>query len=179
MSYYKKAVHEDPLLDKGWILLTNLYFDQENYQKAAYYISKAIKIDEDNALYWRRYAEINLRLSFFEEAVTGFSTCLKLGDTSPEIYMGLTDVLSFLGEFNHALKVLLKAQKTYQNFAELEYRFVGLFFLLDKEKYAFTHLINGMKIDYEHHLILNELYPTVYENKKIQKLLTIHKKSKE
>jgi tetratricopeptide (TPR) repeat protein len=102
MSYYKKAVHEDPLLDKGWILLTNLYFDQENYQKAAYYISKAIKIDEDNALYWRRYAEINLRLSFFEEAVTGFSTCLKLGDTSPEIYMGLTDVLSFLGEFNHA-----------------------------------------------------------------------------
>ncbi|MEJ6675312.1 MAG: tetratricopeptide repeat protein [Polaribacter sp.] len=179
MSYYKKAVHEDPLLDKGWILLTNLYFDQENYQKAAYYISKAIKIDEDNALYWRRYAEINLRLSFFEEAVTGFSTCLKLGDTSPEIYMGLTDVLSFLGEFNHALKVLLKAQKTYQNFAELEYRFVGLFFLLDKEKYAFTHLINGMKINYEHHLILNELYPTVYENKKIQKLLTIHKKSKE
>jgi hypothetical protein len=55
---------------------------------------------------------------------------------------------------------------------------VGLFFLLDKEKYAFTHLINGMKIDYEHHLILNELYPTVYENKKIQKLLTLHKKSK-
>ena len=93
--------------------------------------------------------------------------------------MGLTDVLPFLGEFNHALKVLLKAQKTYQNFAELEYRFVGLFFLLDKEKYAFTHLITGMKIDYEHHLILNELYPTVYENKKIQKLLTIHKKSKE
>ena len=177
ISYYKKAVHEDPLLDKGWILLTNLYFDQENYYKAAYYISKAIKIDEDNALYWRRYAEINLRLSFFEEAVTGFSSCLKLGDTSPEIYMGLTDVLSFLGEFNDALKVLLKAQKTYQNFAELEYRFVGLFFLLGKEKYAFTHLTSAMKIDFDYHIILNELYPTVFENTDVQKLLKKHKKA--
>ena len=176
VSYYKKAVHEDPLLDKAWILLSNVYFDQENYQKAAYYLSKALKIDEDNALYWRRYAEINLRLSFFKKAVIGFNSCLELGDTSPEIYMGLTDVLSFLGEFNEALKVMLKAQKTYQHFAELEYRFVGLFFLLDKEEYAFTHLINGMNIDYEYHMILSELYPTVYENEKIQKLLIDYKR---
>lgn len=176
VSYYKKAVHEDPLLDKAWILLSNVYFDQENYQKAAYYLSKALKIDEDNALYWRRYAEINLRLSFFKKAVIGFNSCLELGDTSPEIYMGLTDVLSFLGEFNEALKVMLKAQKTYQHFAELEYRFVGLFFLLDKEEYAFTHLINGMRIDYEYHMILSELYPTVYENEKIQKLLIDYKR---
>ncbi len=34
VSYYKKAVHEDPFLDKGWILLTNLYFEQENYSKS-------------------------------------------------------------------------------------------------------------------------------------------------
>jgi tetratricopeptide (TPR) repeat protein len=176
VSYYKKAVHEDPLLDKAWILLSNVYFDQENYQKAAYYLSKALKIDEDNALYWRRYAEINLRLSFFKKAVIGFNSCLELGDTSPEIYMGLTDVLSFLGEFNEALKVMLKAQKTYQHFAELEYRFVGLFFLLDKKEYAFTHLINGMRIDYEYHMILSELYPTVYENEKIQKLLIDYKR---
>jgi tetratricopeptide (TPR) repeat protein len=179
VSYYKKAVHEDPFLDKGWILLTNLYFDQENYQKAAYYITKALKIDEDNALYWRRYAEINLKLSFFEEAVIGFNSCLRLGDTSIEIYMGLVDVLSFLGAFNDALKVLLAAQKTHKNFAEVEYRLVGLFFVLSKEKFAYTHLISAMKIDYEYHIILNELYPIVFENAAIQKLLVDYKKATE
>jgi tetratricopeptide (TPR) repeat protein len=179
ISYYQKSVHEDPLLDKGWILLTNIYFDQKNYQKAAYYLAKALKIDEDNALYWRRYAEINLKLSFYEEAVSGFGSCLRLGDTSPEIYMGLADVLSFLGEFNDALRVLLDAQKTYKYFAEVEYRLVGLFFLLNKEKYALTHLISAMKIDYEYHTILNELYPIVYENVKIQKLLSAYKKANE
>ena len=179
ISYYKKAVHEDPLLDKGWVLLTNLYFDQEDYQKAAYYIGNALKIDEDNTLYWRRYSEINLKLSFFEEAVVGFNNCLRLGDTSPEIYMGLTDVLSFLGEFNDALKVLLEAQKIHKNFAEVEYRFVGLFFLLNKQKYALTHLENAMKIDYDYHAVLNDLYPVVYHNVKIQQLLKGFKKATE
>jgi len=29
ISYYKKAVHEDPLLDRGWVLLTDLYYNDE------------------------------------------------------------------------------------------------------------------------------------------------------
>lgn len=179
ISFYKKAVHEDPLLDRGWILLTNLYYNQENYQKASYYISKALKIDENNSLYWRRYAEINIKLGFFVEAVTGFEHCLALNDDAFEVYIALTDVLSFLGEFNDAVTLLFKAQKTYKNFAEIEYRLAGLFFLLDKEKYSFNHLIAAMKIDYDYHTILNELFPTVYDNQKVQKLLVDYKKALE
>jgi hypothetical protein len=93
--------------------------------------------------------------------------------------MGLADVLSFLGEFNDALRVVLEAQKTHKDFAEVEYRLVGLFFVLNKEKYALTHLISAMKIDYDYHTILNELYPIAYENTKIQKLLTAYKKATE
>ncbi|WP_298778207.1 tetratricopeptide repeat protein [uncultured Polaribacter sp.] len=179
VSYYKKAVHEDPLLDRGWILLTNLFYEQENYQKASYYISKALKIDEDNSKYWRRYSEIKLKLNFFEEAVSGFENCLLLNDNALEVYIGLIDVLSFLGEFNDAINVLFKAQKTYGNLAEIEYRFTGLFFILNKEKYAISHLINGLKLDYDYHIVLSELYPTVYENSKIQKLLIDYKKALE
>ena len=175
ISYYKKAVHEDPLLDRGWILLANLYYDDKNYQKASYYISKALKIDEDNAVYWRRYAEINIKLNFFEEAITGFENCLSLKDDAIEIYIGLTDVLSFLGEFNDAISVLYNAQKTHKNFAEIEYRLAGLFLLLNKENHGLDHLLAGLKTDYEYHIILKELYPIVFENKKVQKLLKDHK----
>ena len=179
ISFYKKAVHEDPLLDKGWMMLTNIYFENGNYQKAAYYISKALKIEEDNAVYWRRYSEINLNQNFYEEAVSGFNKCLDLDDDALEIYIGLTDVLSFLGEFNDALKTLLKAQKKYKNSAEIEYRLAGLFYILNKDKYAFNHLIAGLKIDYDYHTILKELYPIVYENEKVQKLLINFKKATE
>ena len=177
ISYYKKAVHEDPLLDRGWVLLTNLHYNEGNYQEASYYISKALKIDEDNSLYWRKYSEIKLKLNFFEEAVSGFDKCLILGDDALEIFIALTDVLSFLGEFNDAVAVLFKAQKSYKNSAEIEYRLAGLFFVLNKEKYGLNHLIAGIKIDYDYHVILKEIYPTVLDNKKVQKLLRDYKKT--
>lgn len=179
ISFYKKAVHEDPLLDRGWILLTNLYYNSENYEKASYYISKAIKIDESNAVYWRRYAEIKLKLGFNKEAIIGYKQCLALNYDALEIYITLSDLLSFVGEFNEAINLLLRSQKTYKDFAEVEYRLAGLFFILDNEKNGFHHLVAAMKIDYEYHIILNELFPVVYNNKKVQKLLTNYKKALE
>ena len=145
ISYYKKAVHEDPLLAKGWLYLTNIYFDQKNYEKATYYISKALSIDESDALYWRRYSEIKLKLNFFEEAIKGFETCLSLGDEDVNVFIALVDVLTFVGEFSAALKTLIKAQKTHKNFAEIEYRFAGLFLALNKQKIGIEHLSEGNK----------------------------------
>ena len=115
IKYYKKAVHEDPLLDKGWLLLTNLYQQEKDYQKALYYITKALHIDEGNPLYWRTYAEINLKLNLYEEAVKAFHKCIELEDVSIEIYVGLSDVLLFLGDFNDALQVLVKAKNLYKD----------------------------------------------------------------
>tara|TARA_R110000787_G_scaffold55942_5_gene128854 strand:- start:4925 stop:6301 length:1377 start_codon:yes stop_codon:yes gene_type:complete len=179
ISYYKKAVHEDPLLDKGWILLTEAYYQQKDYQKALYYISKALKIDEDNALYWRKYSDINIKLSFYEEAIKGFENCINLKDYSIEIYIALADVLLFVGDFNDALKVVLAAQKNYKDFAEIEYRLSGLFFVLNKESYGFTHLISAMKIEYDYHVVFLELFPTMQDNLKVQKLLKNYKKAME
>ena len=111
--------------------------------------------------------------------VINFKTCLNLNDDALEIYIGLTDVLSFLGEFNDAISVMLKAQKNYKNVAEIEYRLAGLFFILNKEDYGFNHLIVGLKIDYDYHVVLKELYSIVYENQKVQKLITDFKKALE
>ena len=43
---------------------------EKKYQKELYYLAKAIEIEDDNALYWKRYAEINLKLSFFEDSIS-------------------------------------------------------------------------------------------------------------
>ncbi|MBA6156963.1 tetratricopeptide repeat protein [Tenacibaculum sp. S7007] len=177
MHFYKKAVHEDPLLDRGWIMLTNVCYKENNYQKALYYINKAIQIDETNALYWRRYGDINLKLNFYEEAVKAFSTCIDLGDQEIEIYVALADILLFLGDFNEALRRLIQAKKIYKEFAEVEYRLCGLFMILEKEEYSLTHLKNALAIDYEYHSIVKELYPTVYENERVQKIISNYKKA--
>ncbi|MFN0730208.1 tetratricopeptide repeat protein [Polaribacter gochangensis] len=178
-KYFKKAVHEDPLLDKAWLLLTNLFQEEEQYQKALYYIRKALHIDDSNPMYWKKYAEISLKLNFYEEAVKAFEKCLDLEDESLEIYVGLADVLLFLGEFKDALKVIIKAKNTYKQFAEIEYRLCGLFMLTSKEKYALIHLKNGLAIDADYRKVIEELYPTVFDNENVQTIISNYLKATE
>lgn len=177
IKYYKKAVHEDPLLDRGWILLTNMYYVNKDYQKALYYIGKALQIEESNALYWRKYADINLRLNQYEEAIIAFEKCIDLGDIEIDVYLAYADVLLFLGEFEEALKIVINAKKIYKEFAEIEYRLCGLFMKLNKENYSLTHLKNALAIDYEYQIVLEELYPEVFKNDKIQNVIKDYKKA--
>ena len=55
----------------------------------------------------------------------------------------------------------------------------GLFFILSKNNYGLDHLINGMKIDYDYHTIIKELFPSVFETEQVQKLLLDYKKATE
>ena len=171
LKYYNLTVKEDPLLDKGWLALTSLYIEQENYQKALYFINKALQIDDENAMYLSCFAQINLKLNLFEEAAAAFQKCIDLEDYRLEIFIALVDVLHFLGEFNDALKVLRKAKKMYKDFAEIEYRLSGMNFLLDNKTKGYQYFKNGLKFDYEYHIIAKELYPTIFDNIEIKALL--------
>ena len=157
IDFYKKSVHEDPFLDKGWILLTEAYYEQKDYQKALYYISKALKIDDYNVFYWRKYSDINIKLNCFKEGIKGLEKCLELNDCSLEIYTALSDLLMFVGDFKAAFEVLILAQDTYKNTAEIEYRLSGLSLVFNNEKEGLTHLLNGLKIDFNMHTILKDL----------------------
>ena len=170
-TYYKKAVHEDPLQDKGWILLTDLCYEEKNYNKALYYVTKALKIDNDHSVYWRKYADINLELDLYQEAVKGFETCLRLGDESLYNFIALSDLLILLEHFNDAVDVLHKARKLHETHAEIEYRLSGLFFILSKPTHGTAHLALGMKIDYEYHAVIKELFPLVFQRQDVQQLL--------
>ncbi len=170
IQYYKKAVHEDPLLDKAWLAIAEISIVNKNYYKALFYINKAIEIDEKNSLYWRKYAEINLKLSFFEEAVRAFQNCILLQDFDIAIWVGLSDVLCYLGDYKDALINLQKASKVFKDFAELEYRLSGIYFKISNFSKGKEHLINALIIDFEYHNEIKDLFPEVY---KMQEVLDI------
>tara|TARA_R110002073_G_scaffold40547_5_gene115014 strand:- start:122931 stop:124322 length:1392 start_codon:yes stop_codon:yes gene_type:complete len=176
LKYYNLTVKEDPLLDKGWLAITNLYIEEKNYQKALFFINKAIHIDDENAMYWSRFGEINLKLNLFEEAAKAFQKCIELEDYRLDIFVALVDVLHFLGEFKDAIKVLAKAKKLYVDFAEIEYRLGGMYFLSQNEKKGLLYFKNALKLDYDYHKIINELYPIIFKKSEVQELLKNHEK---
>jgi hypothetical protein len=91
------------------------YVRQKNYQKA----SIKLTIDDQNQLYWKRYATINKQLDLFEEAEFGFT--VEFGDHELDTWLFWVDILQFLGEFESDTNPL-QASEYYPEENEIEYR---------------------------------------------------------
>ncbi|MFV8226537.1 tetratricopeptide repeat protein [Christiangramia aquimixticola] len=171
LKNYKQTVHEDPLLDKGWIAITDFYISKQNFQKALYYINKAINIDEENVLYWKRYAKINSRLHYFEEAEHGYKKSLELGNYELETWIRRCDILIGLGEYETAISSMMQALEFYPGTAEIEYRLAGLYFSINAGEKGYFHLNNGLKLDSEYYIIIEELFPNIFDRKSVRQII--------
>ncbi|MDX1602624.1 MAG: tetratricopeptide repeat protein [Salinimicrobium sediminis] len=177
LKNYRQTVHEDPLLDKGWIAITDFFFKKKNYQKALYYINKAINIDGENVLYWKRYARINNKLQRLEEAERGYRRSLELGNYELETWIKRCDILIDLGEFEAAVQNLLQATEFYPESVEVEYRLAGLYFMLHEPEKGNFHLNTALKMDSEYYIIIEELFPSIFARKSVKDKISLHLKS--
>ncbi len=172
LKFYNKTVHEDPLLDKGWIAITDFYVRQKNYQKALFYVNKALSIDNENRFYWKRYATINKEMSFFEEAEYGYRKAVEHGDFMLDTWLFWVDILQFLGEFESAVQTLLQASEYYPEEYEIEYRLAGLYLMLRETEKGKFHLSNGLRLNFKNHTILEQLFPVVWNRKLVQNAIS-------
>ncbi|MDY8133977.1 tetratricopeptide repeat protein [Aquimarina sp. 2201CG5-10] len=175
IQHYSKTVHEDPLLDKGWIAITDFYLRKRNYQKALYYTNKAINIDGENVLYWKRYAKINNRLAFFEEAERGYRKALELGNYELETWLNRSDILKFIGESSAAVQNLHQAIEFYPENAEIQYRLSGLYYESQDYEKGEYHLRKALELDFEYHIVLEELFEKVFKLTLIQNIISEYK----
>ncbi len=176
LKFFNKTVHEDPLLDKGWIAITDFYVRSKNFQKALFYVNKALGIDNQNRLYWKRYAAINKELSFFEEAEFGYRKAVEFGDYQLDTWLFWVDILQFLGEFDTAIHTLLQSAEYFPEEFEVEYRLAGLYFMNHEDKKAKFHLSNGLRLNFNNHTLLEDLFPVVWSRKMVQNAINKYKK---
>jgi tetratricopeptide (TPR) repeat protein len=176
IEFFNKTVHEDPLLDKGWIAITDYYVRQKNFQKALHYVNKALSIDNENRFYWKRYATINKEMNLFEEAEFGYRKAVEHGDYQLDTWLFWVDILQFQGEFESAIQTLLQASEYFPEEYEVEYRLAGLYFMLLDDKKGKFHLSNGLRLNYKNNTIIKELFPVVWDRKMVQNAINKNKK---
>ena len=175
LKFFNKTVHEDPLLDKGWIAITDFYVRQKNFQKALYYVNKALSIDNENRFYWKRFATINKELNLFEEAEFGYRKAVEHGDYMLDTWLFWVDTLQFLGEFESAIQTLLQASEYFPEEYEIEYRLAGLYLMLQETAKGKFHLSNGLRLNYKNRMLLEHLFPIVWDMKLVQKTIDKYK----
>ena len=175
LKFFNKTVHEDPLLDKGWIAITDFYVRQKNFQKALFYVNKALSIDNENRFYWKRFATINKEMNFFEEAEYGYRKAVEYGDYMLDTWLFWVDILQFLGEFESAIQTLLQASEYFPEEYEVEYRLAGLYLMLHETAKGKFHLSNGLRLNFKHHTLLEQLFPVIWTRKLVQNAINKHK----
>ena len=168
LKYYLRSVYEDPLMDKTWVRISDLYLKKNDFKKALHFLHKALGIDEQNHLYWRRFAIINKELTFYEDAEIGFRKAIECGDNFLDTWLLWADTLFLLGETNSAIEKLLKAGDIFNDEYEIEYRLTGLYVMNKEEGKAFYHLINALSLNYKNHYILKDLFPLAWETEWVQ-----------
>ncbi|SDH72974.1 tetratricopeptide repeat protein [Winogradskyella thalassocola] len=177
IQFFKKTIHEDALLDKGWIAITKFYMKRLNYQKALYYINKAVIIDSENVKYWKLYAAVNKRLNFLEEAERGYKRTLDLGNYELDTWLNRSDVLTTLGEYEAAIFNLLQASEFYPESAEVEFRLAGLYFTVHQSEEGRFHLKNATRLNIDYNFIISELFPQLTDKPLIKAIISEAKKT--
>lgn len=176
LKYYNKTVHEDPLLDKGWIAITDYYIGQKNFQKALYFVNKALAIDDQNRLYWKRFGAINKAINNYEEAEFGYRKAVEYGDIQLDTWLFWVDMMHQIGEYNNAILTLIQSAEYFPEEAEIEYRLAGLHLILNETEKGNFHLSNALRLNVKHQTLLQEMFPTVWERPSVQEYIAKHKK---
>ncbi len=175
LKHFERCVHEDPLLDNGWIAITDFHKKRLDFTKALYYINKAINIDGENVLYWKRFAQINFRLKFYEEAEEGYRKTLELGNYELETWITRADILIILGENDAAITNLSQAMEFYPENAEIFFRLAGLNYTNGNDIQGRFFLQSALAEDPDFFIILEELFPYAASKREVKELVAHHK----
>ena len=162
IHYFKRALNEDPLYEKAWIALIDLYFKNKEFEKALYYAKRSIQIDNVNVSTWKRYAQINFILGFLEEADLGFTECVNLGNYEVDTWVKWADVLKEMDDYTKAIEILQHGLEFHPESSVINFRLGGIYLLSSQSIEASFYLKNAYMSDAKQ---LSHFYETFPEFK--------------
>jgi tetratricopeptide (TPR) repeat protein len=82
-----------------------------------------------------------------------------------------------IGEFDAAINSILQAMEFYPENAELEYRLAGIYYFLSDPIKGKFHLENALKLESDYSMILEILFPSVFDLTEVKNLIEQHRKT--
>ena len=162
IHYFKRTLNEDPLYEKAWIALIDLYYKNKEFEKALYYAKRSIQIDNVNVSTWKRYAQINFILGFLEEADLGFTECVNLGNYEVDTWVKWADVLKEMDDYPKAIEILQRGLEFHPESSVINFRLGGIYLLSSQSIEASFYLKNAYMSDAKQ---LSHFYETFPEFK--------------
>ena len=115
-------------------------------------------------------------MNFYEEAELGYRKAVEYGDYQLDTWLFWSDILQYLGEFENAILTLLQASEYFPEEYQVEYRLAGLHFMMQEAEKGVFHLSNGLRLNFQNHGMLKELFPSIWDKRVVQSCIAKYKR---
>jgi len=175
--YYYQTVHEDPLLDKGWLAITDFYFNNSNFEKALYYINKALNIDGENPMYWKKCAKINTALQNYDQADFAYKQTIELGNYELDTWLDWASVAKKNKDYESGLHILAQGKEFYPESAEILFKIAGYHMLANDRINARIKLIDALRTDSSKLILFQKEFPKLSESEWALDIISSNKRA--
>jgi tetratricopeptide (TPR) repeat protein len=169
---FNKAIQLDPNRDDTYYYFGECLTEQELFQSAIYYYSKAIQINDRREEYFAARGEAYLWSGELEAAESDFIQATHIAPESGHLWIQYCSFLMQGGRAEEALAILI-ARKGIED-VEMLYCRVACLFLLGQRKEAKYWLNEALSEAYEAHPILFDLIPDLEMDADITALIANH-----
>ena len=156
--FYLKSVQLEPNNEKCWKSLISFMINQNNFDKAEYYLKNAIDANSDAIDLWKYSIDLYITKGKKEDAILSYEKLFQLDCCSPVIVIKLVDYLIENKSWKSAYNILKDAFKILKDNRDIELRVAGCYFQLGKIKEG-KHLLNFKELNSNRKNQFDKLFP--------------------
>ena len=134
MKFFEESIQLEPNHEKSWIDLITLLQKNNELIKSQLYVKKSLEVNGDSIQLWKKSAEINFKIKFFQDVCIACKNIDSLGNHSLKTWKFWLDSLIYLKIWDSAHEIGLKATKSFPNNSSLLLRIAGCKIRLGKKK---------------------------------------------
>jgi len=176
LKYHQKAIklktlYHEPLHGAGFCL-----GKMDRWYEAVHFFNKALKIDTENAHYWRSVAEADYKVGNLVSSLDAYEESAMLNPADIQTWLDWSFLVYEQGDMLKAINLIERGLEELPETAELIYRITAYQLANGMHKDALKSLENALVLNFEKHTELLEFFSELKMQKALYKLIEKHRK---
>jgi tetratricopeptide (TPR) repeat protein len=139
--------------------------------EAIHFITRALKFDKNNPLYWQTLAEAEYKIGNIMSSFDAYQEASQHDPSNPGIWLDWSLIYYEQGEHEKALVIVKAGLDEVPANAEMNYRAAVYLISAAKYKEAFNFLENALILDFDKHALLFDFFPKPETQKALYKII--------
>ncbi len=176
LKYYQKASKIDSLYHEPIFGAAICLGKLDRWYEAVHFFNKALKLNVENALYWRSMGEADYKVGNLVSSLDAYEESAMLDPSDHQTWIDWSFLVYEQGEIAKAIKLIERGLDELPETAELHYRLTAYLLANGMHKEALKSLENALLLNFEKHSELLEFFDELKMQKALFKIIDKHRK---